>query len=192
MDQLAEEKLHASIRKTLAGDMDAFGELYDLTIHEVKKTVLFLLDNKQDAEDVIHDIYLEVYKSLRNYDHARTFSSWLTGVAIRQIQSYRRRGWKIVRLFNKVHLLSPGQSVPDISKEIVEQLEQKQLMVQIQQLPFKFRSVLVLKYWQGCTQEEIADILGLPVGTVKSRLHHALLKAREIVSQQPLSLRKER
>ncbi|EST53464.1 RNA polymerase sigma factor [Brevibacillus panacihumi W25] len=191
MDRSAEERLHASIRQTLAGNRDAFGELYDLTIHEVKKTVLFLLDNKQDAEDVIHDIYLEVYRSLHNYDHARTFSSWLTGVAVRQIQNYRRRGWKIVRLFNKVQLLSPVQTVPDISKEVVEQLEQQQLMEQIQQLPFKFRSVLVLKYWHGCTQEEIAEILQLPIGTVKSRLHHALMKAREIVSQQSLTLGRE-
>lgn len=191
MDRSAEERLRASIRQTLAGNREAFGELYDLTIHEVKKTVLFLLDNKQDAEDVIHDIYLEVYRSLHNYDHARTFSSWLTGLAVRQIQNYRRRGWKIVRLFNKVHLLSPVQTVPDISNEVVEQLEQKQLMEQIQQLPFKFRSVLVLKYWHGCTQEEIAEILQLPIGTVKSRLHHALMKAREIVSQQPLTLGRE-
>ncbi|MDH4617786.1 sigma factor-like helix-turn-helix DNA-binding protein [Brevibacillus sp. AY1] len=67
-------------------------------------------------------------------------------------------------------------------------MEQQQLMERIQHLPFKFRSVLVLKYWHGCSQNEIAEILQLPVGTVKSRLHHALIKAREIVSQQPLSL----
>ncbi|CAM3345730.1 sigma-70 family RNA polymerase sigma factor [Brevibacillus invocatus] len=188
MERSIDEGLRVCINQVLAGDREAFGELYDRTIHDVKKTVSFLLDNKQDAEDVIHDIYLEVFKSLRHFDQTRAFSSWLTGVSIRQIQNYRRRGWKIVRLFNKVNLLATAQTVPDISKEVVEQLEQQQLMERIQHLPFKFRSVLVLKYWHGCSQNEIAEILQLPVGTVKSRLHHALIKAREIVSQQPLSL----
>ncbi|MGO0060615.1 sigma-70 family RNA polymerase sigma factor [Brevibacillus fluminis] len=192
MDVAVEEKLHECIQRCLVGDMEAFGELYDRTIHDVKKTVLFLLDSSQDAEDVIHDIYLEVFKSLRNYDHSRSFSSWLTGVAIRQIQNYRRRNWKVTRLFKKVHMLTYSQTAPDFSRAVVEQLEQQHLMEKIEKLPFKFRSVLVLKYLHGCSQDEIAEILQLPVGTVKSRLHHALAKARVMIGKQTLSLGRER
>lgn len=192
MDESVEENICALINRCLDGDMDAFGKLYDLTINDVKKSVLFLLESTQDVEDVIHDIYLEVYKSLHNYDHSRTFSSWLTGVAIRQIQSYRRRNWKILRLFKKVSTLSLSSNEPDFSKIVVEQLDHQQTMEQIQKLPFKFRSVLILKYVHGCSQDEIAEILELPIGTVKSRLHHALQKARAMVNRQQLFLERER
>ncbi|MGG0940643.1 sigma-70 family RNA polymerase sigma factor [Brevibacillus centrosporus] len=192
MDVSIQERINILIDQCIEGDMNAFGEIYDLTINDVKKAVYFLFENKQDVEDMIHEIYLEVYKSLKNYNRSRTFSSWLTGVAIRQIHNYRRRNWKLSRLFQKVNTFSLAMSEPDIANMVVEQMDLQKVMEQIQKLPFNFRSVLLLKYIYDYSQDEIAEILQLPIGTVKSRLHHALKKARTIINRQIFSLEQER
>lgn len=70
---------------TLAGSRDAFGELYEATIKDVYKTVCFLVKEQSDAEDVIQEIYMQVYRSLDKFDANRPFRPWLMGIVMRQI-----------------------------------------------------------------------------------------------------------
>lgn len=89
------------IQLTLSGNKEAYSELYDKTIQEVYKTAHFLIDDKADVDDVVQEIYIQLYESLRKYDSEKPFRPWLIGLAIKQIHSYRRKRWMRLRIIKK-------------------------------------------------------------------------------------------
>lgn len=89
------------IQLTLSGNQAAYGELYDKTIEAVYKTVHFLLEEKSDVDDVVQEIYMQLYQSLSQFDQERPFRPWLMGLAVRQIHSYRRRRWIRLRIVKR-------------------------------------------------------------------------------------------
>lgn len=191
MNDSYDRSMQELVQRCLGGETEAFGDLYDLTIEDVKKTVLFLLEQKHDAEDVIHDIYLEAYRSLHRYDQCRPFAAWLKGVCIRQIQNYRRRNWHGLRLYERISARTALPGHLHWSKPVDDAVIYREMWEQVMTLPFKYRSVLILKYLFDYSQEDIAQILELPLGTIKSRLHYALRKAKVKISGIPLGIVKE-
>lgn len=167
----------ALVTETLAGSREAYRELYDQTIHTVYRTVHFLLEKKVDADDVVQEIYIHVYKSLEQFDERRPFQPWLMGVVMRQIRAYRRKQWMRLRITSKAKRLELHTS-HDFSEEIVDKVANHVLLQAVQQLSFKLKQVIVLHYLQEYSQEEISNILEIPLGTVKSRIHAALQKLR--------------
>lgn len=89
------------IQLILSGNKEAYSELYDMTIQEVYKTAHFLIDDKADVDDVVQEIYIQLYESLRKYDSKKPFRPWLIGLAIKQIHSYRRKRWMRLRIIKK-------------------------------------------------------------------------------------------
>lgn len=89
------------IQLTISGNKEAYGELYDKTIQEVYKTAHFLIEDKTDVDDVVQEIYIQLYESLRKYDSEKPFRPWLIGLAIKQIHSYRRKRWMRLRIVKK-------------------------------------------------------------------------------------------
>ncbi|GAA4726168.1 sigma-70 family RNA polymerase sigma factor [Brevibacillus fulvus] len=172
-------ELNQLISLAAEGNRDAFAELYEQTIDTVYKTVHYLLEDKADLEDVIQEIYLELHKSLNRFDQTRSARAWLMGIVIRQVSAHRRRKWLRIRLLHKSLLHPPSETEPDFSEGVVNQLASQPLLREIERLSFKLKQVLILHYLNQYTQEEIAKILEIPVGTVKSRINAALTKLRQ-------------
>ncbi|MET3549430.1 RNA polymerase sigma-70 factor (ECF subfamily) [Paenibacillus favisporus] len=166
------------VELTLAGSRDAFGELYEATIKDIYKTVYFLVKEQSDAEDVIQEIYIQVYRSLEKFDANRPFRPWLMGIVMRQIQAHRRKRWTHVRVIKRVEQIEQAV-VYDFSNEVVNKVSNRSLLACVDRLPFKLKIVIILHYLNDYTQEEIASILEIPLGTVKSRIHAALQKIRK-------------
>ena len=166
------------VKQTLSGDQAAYGEMYDRTIQGIYKTVHFLLDTKSDTDDVVQEVYIEAYKSLSKYDVSKPFKPWLTGIAIKQIHSYRRKRWMQLRIVKKAEQYVQS-TMYDETNDLVDRLNNKQIVEIVNQLPFKLKQVVILHYLNEFSQEEIAKILEIPLGTVKSRIHAALKKLRE-------------
>ncbi|AIQ16324.1 RNA polymerase sigma factor [Paenibacillus sp. FSL H7-0357] len=165
------------IELTLAGSRDAYGELYEATISDVYRTVRFLVSEPSDADDVVQEIYMEVYRSLGQFDTSRPFRPWLMGVCMRQIHAYRRKGWRQLRILKKAE--QRGQSMEyDFAGDVLDRLLNRGLLESVNRLPFKLKQVIILHYLQEYSQEEIAAILAIPLGTVKSRIHAALQRLR--------------
>ncbi|MGM9924427.1 MAG: sigma-70 family RNA polymerase sigma factor [Bacillus sp. (in: firmicutes)] len=171
------EELQILIEQTRSGCKQAYGELYEQTIGDVYKTVYFLLDDKIDIEDVIQEIYLQLYKSLRTYDVAKPFRPWLIGLSIKQVHAYRRKRWMGLRIIRKAETTAAEQPV-DFSNDVINKVANEQLITQVNQLPFKLRQVVILHYLHDYSQEEVAAILQIPLGTVKSRIHASLKNLR--------------
>ncbi|PEU22781.1 sigma-70 family RNA polymerase sigma factor [Bacillus wiedmannii] len=176
---MKDETLYTNlIQLTLSGNKEAYGELYDKTIQEVYKTAHFLIGDKTDVDDVVQEIYIQLYESLRKYDSEKPFRPWLIGLAIKQIHSYRRKRWMRVRIIKKAEEQRKPVQI-DFSNDIVSKISNKKLIELIHKLPYKLKQVIILRYLHDYSQEEVAHILHIPIGTVKSRIHAALKKLRQ-------------
>lgn len=109
------------INRVLSGEHRAYGELYDRTIQDVYKNVHFLIDNSSDVEDLVQDIYVQVYKSLGKFDCHKSFKPWLIGIAIKQVQAYRRKNWMRIRIVKKAED-NKQQNVEDFSEDVVNKI----------------------------------------------------------------------
>ncbi|QWH17441.1 sigma-70 family RNA polymerase sigma factor [Bacillus mycoides] len=165
------------IQLTLSGNKEAYSELYDKTIQEVYKTAHFLIEDKADIDDVVQEIYIQLYESLRKYDSEKPFRPWLIGLAIKQIHSYRRKRWMRLRIVKKAEEQRKPVQI-DFSSDVVSKISNQKLIELIHKLPYKLKQVIILRYLHDYSQEEVAQILHIPIGTVKSRIHAALKKLR--------------
>ncbi|WP_042349941.1 sigma-70 family RNA polymerase sigma factor [Bacillus massiliigorillae] len=156
----------------------SYEELYEATIHDVYKTVYFLIEDKTDADDVIQDIYLQLYKSLKKYNDDKPFKPWLMGIAMKHISAYRRKRWMRLRIAHKAETYKPNTFF-DFSDDLINKISNEQLLTLVNQLPFKLKQVVILHYLNDQSQEDVANILNIPIGTVKSRINAALKNLRQ-------------
>lgn len=181
--------INSLISKILLGNKQSYEELYEYTIHYIYKNVHFLIDEKDDVDDLVQDIYIELYKSLSSFDGSKKFKSWLTGIVIRQVQAYRRKRWMRLRIVKKAEL-QKNVDENDFSNIIIEKLSNQHVIDSVNQLPYKLKQVIILRYLNDYSQEEVASILEIPLGTVKSRINAALKKLRSKEPNTKLCLEK--
>lgn len=174
------------IELILSGHKQAYSELYEMTIQDVYKNVHFLIEDKTDVDDIVQDIYIQVFNSLRKYDRNRPFKPWLMGIVIKQIQAYRRKRWMKFRIARKVERFEQVL-VLDFSNDIIDKISNQLLVKLVDELPYKLKQVIILRYLNDYSQEEVARILEIPIGTVKSRINAALNKLREKVKNRNIS-----
>jgi RNA polymerase sigma-70 factor (ECF subfamily) len=175
------------IARAQAGDLRAFETLYRKHEHQVYRTALAILGESQAAEEVLQDCFLRAYKHLQRLNGEPSVSPWLHRVAVNLCYSRLRRNY-LAQLTVSLESLS-NHPFPSHSPSPEDSTQYNEIQATVQRgiaaLGFKHRSVIVLYYLQGFSLEEIAYILDCPVGTVKSRLHHA----RKELSQRLTSLR---
>ncbi|MFS0781742.1 sigma-70 family RNA polymerase sigma factor [Bacillus sp. 1P06AnD] len=170
-----EDELRQSINSVLSGKADAFSILYDGTINQLYKNVVYLMEERQAVDDIIQEIYIEAFKSLKKYDPSRSFFAWLMGIAIRQIHNYKRKKWRIFSIEKKAKYLR-NEHTGDFSGDIVNQMTNQKIRDLVDELPYKLKQVVILRYMNNFTVEQTARILEIPIGTVKSRNHAAIRK----------------
>lgn len=160
-----------------SGDHEAFEQLYVATITQVYRTLYVLCGSGRDAEDLAQNVYLELYKGFGNYDANRSLKGWLYGILMNQYKAFQRRRWRESRKVNKAQQEQQValDCLPDmpITRTIGDPV-----MDMVIKLPADLKQVLILRYVNDLPQQEIATILGIPLGTVKSRLNRALIHMR--------------
>lgn len=167
-----------------AGDPDAFGILVRRYQDRLYPTLLRLAGRPEDARDLLQDTFLRAFQKLDRFHGESSFYTWLYRIAVNLALSERRRRRPVVPLAD-----APGLSRPiDPPSSIIQTdpslpLEQAERDAQVQRalnaLSPDARAVVVLKDIDGVPYEDIATILGIPVGTVRSRLHRARLELRD-------------
>lgn len=173
-----DKNLLSLLEKATLGDETAFQLVYQATHQDVYRTVAFLVYNKQDIEDIVNEVYMRMWRSFHTYDLNRPFRFWLHGITVRQVQDWKRKAWRRIRLFERNRQMTCVQF--DWTDAAVLQSEmQHDLFELVRQLSYKLRVVVILRYFHDYALEEIADMLHIPVGTVKSRHHLALKELRK-------------
>jgi RNA polymerase sigma-70 factor, ECF subfamily len=175
------------IAESLSGNAAAFGELVRRHQDRLYNTVYRLLDNHEDAYDVVQDAFLNAYQSLDSFKGDSLFFTWLYRIAVNTAISFKRKRRVMVRIDTTGS--NPSIEPPDPSEETrpghaIEQAEQEQRIQQaLARLSAEHRAVLVLKDMEGQKYEDMAETLGVPIGTIRSRLHRARIELREVLER---------
>jgi RNA polymerase sigma-70 factor (ECF subfamily) len=178
------ELLHAVAR----GDEGALARLYDQYRVILFSLLVRILNSREEAEDVLQEVFLQVWRGAKNFDESRgrPFTWLVTLTRSRGIDRIRQLGAR-QRLADAAAQNNPEEASDAVADAMYS--EQKEIMARaLAELPEEQRRALDLAYFQGLTQSEIAEKLGTPLGTVKTRMRSGMMKLRELLSEQFQSL----
>ncbi|MBM7111782.1 ECF RNA polymerase sigma factor SigW [Brevibacillus laterosporus] len=119
-----------------------------------------------------------MWTSLANYDTNRPFHFWLHGLVIRQVQRFRVKSWRRFRIFERIRAFSREESYWDQHTALMDGINQE-ISQSIRKLTDKQRTVIIFRFFHDYTLEQIATLLDIPLGTVKSRYHAGLQALRK-------------
>jgi RNA polymerase sigma-70 factor (ECF subfamily) len=195
-DPLTDRSDEELLSRYCRGQTDAFGVLVRRYERELYGYLRRYLGDGSLAEDVFQNTFLQLYLKSGQYEAGRPVRPWLYTIATHQaIDALRRNG-----RHQAVSLEQGGEASDGDLGSLLEMLESRgqgpieqamgkerseRIRASVDRLPDFLRQVLILAYYQGLKYREIADILDIPVGTVKSRLHAALVKLQEVWSESP-------
>jgi RNA polymerase sigma-70 factor (ECF subfamily) len=164
----SDEDLMAAVA---SGDEAALAALIDRYATSVHAYLFRHSGNREDADDLLQETWVRVARSARSFDTARRFRSWIDGIATHLARDLFRRRITRERALRDLATRSPAASGAD-------PVDRRELRERIAELPENMRSVLLLRYYEGMSEAEMAEVLEIPRGTVKSRLHAALCRLR--------------
>jgi RNA polymerase sigma-70 factor (ECF subfamily) len=173
----------------LHGNPAAFGELVSRHQDRLYNTVFRLLEHPEDTRDVVQEAFLHAYQSLQSFKGDARFFTWLYRIAVNTAISFKRKRRLNLRLqptADSGSIIDPLD--PNETNRPGHALEMAELERRVHEalgcLSGEHRSVLVLKDMEGLKYEDMAEVLQVPIGTVRSRLHRARLELREILVNQ--------
>lgn len=162
----------ALLRKSAAGDSSAFHELVDRHADRLFALAMSLLRNNADAEDVVQETLTGAYRGLKQFEARASVKTWLTRILILQVAKFRRdrRGKSTQPIEQDAATTAGGDSATE---------QRLDLHAALAKLSAEHQEVLVLREFEQLSYEEMAETLGVPRGTVESRLHRARAELRE-------------
>ena len=175
------------VHRAQEGDRGAFAELVEAHMDFAYNVALRALNNTQDAEDVVQEAFIKAWKALGGFRVEASFRTWLYRIVINlcytQLPKLRREFGSLEEDNGR---LKPADQNADIDPVFF--LEGKEIIAGIQRLiaalPEKYQILLLLRYQQECSYAEIAEIMDLPLGTVKTGLFRAKERLRAAVSKE--------
>jgi RNA polymerase sigma-70 factor, ECF subfamily len=180
---------HRLIADCLKGETAAFGELVRRYQDRLFNTVFRLVDSAEDAQDVVQEAFLHAYQSLDRFKGDAQFFTWLYRIAVNSAISLKRKQRTVVSL----HVDREGQggvpephdvserSQPDLALERAD--EERRIQTALNRISPEHRAVLILKDLEDQKYETMAEILQVPIGTIRSRLHRARLELRDVLEK---------
>jgi RNA polymerase sigma-70 factor, ECF subfamily len=179
---------HRLIADCLQGRSEAFGELVRRYQDRLFNTAYRMVGNAEDAQDVVQEAFLNAYQSLGSFKGDSLFFTWLYRIAVNTAISLKRKR-RIAISINSgpdqagvAEPLDPSEvSQPGHALEQAE--EERRIQQALGRLSPEHRAVLILKDIEGQKYETMAEVLQVPIGTIRSRLHRARMELRELLSK---------
>ncbi|MEW6731681.1 MAG: RNA polymerase sigma factor [Acidobacteriota bacterium] len=172
-------------------DMSTFEELYRRYYRRVYCLCLRMTANVADAEDLAHDVFLQVQRNIRSFRGEATFASWLHRITVNQVlMRFRKKS-------TRCELTTEDGEMPEVVMPNTEKpsnmpiIDHIAIACAIERLPTGYRKVFLLHDVDGYEHEEIARILGISAGTSKSQLHKARMKLRGILLKRAAEVEEE-
>ena len=179
--------INKRIKQVLKGDQSAYEDIVNLYQHKLYQVSYRMLGNKEEAEDITQEAFVRAYINLHSFDQKRKFSTWIYRIATNLCIDRIRKKKPDYHLDAEVagtdglDMYSQIAADEQLPEEALEQMElQERIQYEISRLPDKYRAVIVLKYIEELSLQEISDILEMPLGTVKTRIH----RGREALRKQ--------
>ncbi len=174
------------IDRVLNGDVNAFGILVKRYEKQIINYIFRMIGNYQDSLELSQEVFLKAYLALKSYRSEYSFSTWLYKIAKnRTIDFIRKRKLNTVSIEGQGedNGLKPQYEDSGLKPDEAFEKKRRARLVEkaVQSLPFEYREVIVMYHIDGLKYEEIADILDLPIGTVKNRIFRARKLLKEIL-----------
>jgi RNA polymerase sigma-70 factor, ECF subfamily len=158
------------------GDMVAFNSMVDRYKDRLMNVISRMLSSTEEAEDIVQETFVRVYQHRQSFNFQHCFSTWIYTIALNLARNQLRRHRKFK--FFEISEMEGHEAEFAVEAKIPNQLP-KVLNSAIKDLPEKYRTAFVLRDVQEMPYEEVASVLGVPVGTVKSRVNRARLILRD-------------
>ncbi|MEK3889058.1 RNA polymerase sigma factor SigW [Bacillus sp. FSL K6-3431] len=183
MDAIVNER----IKQVLKGDQEAFGDIVEIYKDRLFQLSYRMLGNRHEAEDIAQEAFVRAYVNIHSFNQSKKFSTWIYRIATNLcIDRIRKKkpdyfldaevsGAEGLTMYSKI--AAEGKS-PD--KEVETMELQEIVQREILRLPDKYRTVIVLRYMDELSLNEISEVLEIPLGTVKTRVY----RGREALRKQ--------
>lgn len=181
------------------GDEPALEALIERYRRELHGFLVRLLGNHASADDVFQEAFLQVHLSADTFDATRRFKPWLFTIAANKARDYYRKNARQAAVKDLSAPLRGGHSpandgnfslgdiieahVPDADSAMRDTELRQRVRKTVESMPYLTREILIMAYFQRLSYNQLADALGIPLGTVKSRLHAAVAQFAEIWKQ---------
>jgi len=174
------------VQRLQQGDIEALGELYEKYKGLVYRTAMAVMHDEKAAEDILQECFVSLYKYAATVDVERPLEPWLYRVTVNLAYDWssKTRRWTqpVEDLLEWFSGLASNLPAPERRAEEAETVQLVRDVVD--SLPATHRGVVVLFYLENQSVEEIAQIMELPVGTIKSRLYYARERLREVLARR--------
>lgn len=179
---LEERELIASAKNR---DTRAFEQLVRIHQRIALRVAYLVVRDHSEAEDVTQDAFVKAYRSLDGFRAEAPFRPWLLRIvrneAVNRVRGTQRRERLALKTINDP---VSGDAAPSPEAEVMSEQERGRLLALIDDLPERYRSVVVHRYLLDLSEQETSEVLGLPVGTVKSRNSRALQRLRRSLAPE--------
>jgi RNA polymerase sigma-70 factor (ECF subfamily) len=183
------------INQARQGNEEAFTNLVEAYQKPVYNLCYRMLGEPEAAEDAAQETFLKVYQNLARYDRERSFATWLLSIAAHYcIDRLRRRKYSAISIDEDEEGQTdiPDHFAPDPESETAKRQEGARLQNCLQSIDPIDRAAVIMRYYQDCSEVEIARALKLTVPAVKSRLHRARRALADLWEEKPAQMRPER
>ena len=185
LTEKAQRDYHLVVRARENGDQQAFAELMKLYRDNVYFMLLKMTNHPVDAEDLTIEAFGKAFRNLKNYTPDFAFSTWLFKIASNNCIDFIRRKKKMTLSMDQMYTHDDGtessftvpSGTPDPEEELIRQQKAELMRAVVDKLKPHYRRLVVLRYFDELSYEELAEELDLPLGTVKAQL----FRARELL-----------
>ena len=178
------------VARSVGGDHDSFNQLILRWERPIYALAYRTIGREEDARDVCQETFLRAFRALPKFRREAKFSSWLYRIALNLCRDWARKERRapLVQLPEDMDLMEmaaaaePSESIEDLvaRKDLTRRVEKAMAL-----LPEEQRTAIVLKEYHGLTFQEIADLVGCPLSTVKTRLYQGLTVLRRELARTP-------
>jgi RNA polymerase sigma-70 factor (ECF subfamily) len=184
--RLAHLDAEALIRRCQQGDRLAIEVLIRRYQNYVFRLCYLVMRNEQDAEDMTQETFIRAFRALPRFEIRKgtSFEAWLYRIAVNACRSRMRRKWYQVLPWPEPAPQMVAEPEEQPERQLLQGEQRDQILGAVDCLGEKHRLVIILRYYAGLSNEEIARTLDIPSGTVRSRLHIARRRLRDLLAEQ--------
>ena len=172
------------VTRAQQGDVAAYEELVRMYQGIAFRTAYLLAGSTADAEEAAHDAFLKAFNALRRFRRGASFRPWLLAIVANEARNRRRSaGRRHALALRAAEEARPGDAAPSPEAAVLNRERQELVLAAVNRLSEEHRLVVACRYFLDLSEAEIASVLGIRTGTVKSRLSRALERLREEVPE---------
>lgn len=168
------------VERFARGDASAFEELVANHYAQVARLTQRLLGWREDAEDVVQEVFIAAYQHLHRFKGDSSLGTWLVAITVNQCRSHQRKWLVRLKLVRRLMSLAPGQAAPARSNEEQDEVA-RQVRDAVGRLPPRDREMIVLHHLEEMSVERMAQVLSVKRNAVEVRLHRARQRLKALL-----------